>query len=128
MTVLRPTSPSLPLWPLPLACALLPFVATWIAFTLSLHAGHIEACNPFWDGCTSISRAARHGLANPVFRAFVLPCAMLQILFWWLCRHWLLAQGQAVNRSLPMLGLIAGAFLILYATFLGTEGDIYRLL
>lgn len=118
----------LPLWPLPLACALLPVVATWTAFALSLHEGHIDACNPFWDGCTSISRAARHGLGNHVFRAVLLPCAMLQILFWWLCRHWLTRTGRPVGPGLAALGATAGLFLILYATFLGTEGDIYRVL
>ncbi len=120
--------PALPLWPLPLACAVLPFTVTWIAYALSAQSGHVEPCNPFWDGCTSISRAARHGLSNHIFRAVMLPCAMLQILFWWLCRHWLLRQGRAAGIALPILGLIAGLFLILYATFLGSDGDIYRLL
>jgi hypothetical protein len=29
-------------------------------------------------------------------------------------------------RALPPLGLLAGAFLVLYGTFLGTEGEAYR--
>jgi hypothetical protein len=33
-----------------------------------------------------------------------------------------------MGSSLPWLGLVAGVFLLLYGTFLGTEGDIYRLL
>ena len=126
MTARQPSE--LPLWPLPLACAVLPFIGTWIAFVLSVQAGHIDPCNPFWDGCTSISRAARHGLGNHVFRAVMLPCAMLQILFWWLCRHWLLREGREAGAALSALGLTAGTFLVLYATFLGTEGDVYRLL
>lgn len=124
-----PSTPvPLPLWPLPLLCALLPLVATWIAFALSVQGGHIEACNPFWDGCTSISRAARHGLGNAVFRALVLPAAMLQVLLWWLLRHWLRDRGRDPGAALSALGLVAGAFLALYATFLGTEGEIYQLL
>lgn len=119
---------SVPLWPLPVIIAVLPLVATWTAFALSAQAGFVDACNPFWDGCTSISRAARHGLGNHVFRAVMLPCATLQILFWLAARHWLRYDGRAGGRHLPWLGLVAGTFLILYATFLGTEGEIYQLL
>lgn len=127
--MVTPTPPgSLPLWPLPALCAALPFVATWLAFALSAQAGHIEACNPFWDGCTSISRAGRHGLANPLFRALVLPAAALQVVHWWLLRHWLRELGRDPGPALTVLGLVAGAFLALYATFLGTEGDVYRML
>lgn len=128
MTLPPSSAVRLPLWPLPLLCALLPLAATWIAFALSVHGGHIEACNPFWDGCTSISRAARHGLGNAVFRALVLPAAMLQVLLWWLLRHWLRGLGRDPGPALSALGLVAGAFLVLYATFLGTEGAIYQLL
>lgn len=123
-----PAAVLLPLWPVPLLCAALPLAATWIAFALSVQGGHIEACNPFWDGCTSISRAARHGLGNAVFRALVLPAAMLQVLLWWLLRHWLRGRGRDPGAVLSALGLVAGAFLVLYATFLGTEGAIYQLL
>ncbi len=116
------------LWPLPALVAILPLLATAIAFALSARHGHIDACNPFWDGCVSISRAARHGLGNHVFRAIMLPCATLQIAFWWLCRHWLRSQGRPAGRMIAALGTVAGLFLVLYATFLGTEGDVYRLL
>lgn len=116
-------------WPLPALAAVLPFVATWTAFALSVHDGHIEACNPFWDGCTSISRAARHGLGNPVFRAVMLPAATLQIAFWMLCRHWLQQQStRSASSAISLCGIVAGLALILYATFLGTDGDLYRLL
>jgi len=33
--------------------------------------------------------------------------------------------GRAL-RALPWIGLLAAAFLVLYGTFLGTEGDAYR--
>lgn len=125
---MRPPAASLPLAWLPTAAAVLPVLATLLAWSLSVANGHIEACNPFWDGCTSISRAARHGLGNHVFRALMLPCAMLQILFWGLCRHWLQAGGRPAGATLSWLGLVAGSFLILYATFLGTEGAIYQVL
>lgn len=121
---------SLPLWPLALACALLPVLTVHLAWWLSVADGHIPFCIPYLEGCTSISRAARHGLGNHVFRAIMLPTAMLQILLWLGARQWLAARHSNAwaGWSLPWLGLVAGVFLILYGTFLGTEGDIYRLL
>jgi hypothetical protein len=118
----------LPLWPLPLIAGLLPALATAAAFWLSVAADYITACNPLIDGCVSISRAARHGLANHVFRALMLPAATLQAVTWLLATRWLMDLGAA-GRSmkwLPWLGTIAGVFLVLYGTFLGTEGEAYR--
>lgn len=118
-----------PLWPLPLAAGLLPLVATLLAYTWSIRLDLAPACNPFIDGCVSISRAARHDLPNILFRALVLPAAVLQIGCWLLCPAWLRSVGAPADRwqrALPWLGSIAGAALILYASFLGTEGDGYR--
>lgn len=119
---------TLRLWLLPLVAGLLPAAAVASAFWISVAQESIAACNPFVDGCVSISRAARHGLANHVFRALVLPAAVLQGLTWLLCVPWLRDLG-AIGRPLrwlPWLGACAAAFLVLYGTFLGTEGDAYR--
>ena len=56
----------------PLAAALLPLVATLVAYGLSIRLGLVPACNPFIEGCVSISRAARHDLPNILFRALLL--------------------------------------------------------
>ena len=118
-----------PAWPLPFAAGLLPMLATLAAYPLSVRLGLVELCNPFLDGCTSISRAARHGLPNHLFRALLLPAAVLQGLSWLLCAAWLRGLGATTTRklrALPWLGLTAVAFLVLYGTFLGTEGSTYR--
>jgi hypothetical protein len=127
----RPASPAngWPAWPLPLLAGLLPFVGTVLAYTLSVRLGLIESCNPFLDGCVSISRAARHGLPNHLFRALLLPAAALQALCWMLCVAWLRTRGVVTTRklrALPWIGMAAAVFLVLYGTFLGTEGDAYR--
>lgn len=121
--------PASELWPLPLIGGLMPAVAAvlalWLSFTLDL----IPPCNPFLDGCVSISRAARHDLPNHIFRALVLPAAVLQALTWLLCAGWLKglgAEARGTLRVLPWLGILAGIFLVLYGTFLGTEGQAYR--
>lgn len=117
------------LWPLPLLAALLPLAATAVAYHLSIQLGLVPACNPFVDGCVSISRAARHDLPNILFRALLLPAAVLQALCWLLCPAWLRTLGAAPDgwqRALPALGVAAGVVLVLYGTFLGTEGEGYR--
>ncbi len=119
-----------PLFWLPLACALIPVFAVHVAWWLSVRDGHVPFCIPYLEGCTSISRAARHGLGNHVFQFLMLPCAVLQMLLWTSARAWLrqVHPDPRAGVALPWLGLIAGVFLILYANFLGTDGDLYRLL
>jgi hypothetical protein len=113
----------IPLWPLPLLITLLFVVAAHTAYLLSIQGGHVPACMPYTEGCVSISRAARHGLGNHVFRLLVIPCAVLHALVWLLSRHWL--HGGWVMAALGILSAIA---LAVYATFLGTEGETYRFL
>lgn len=120
-----------PLWPLPLAAGALPLFATVIAYALAIRLELAPACNPFLEGCVSISRAARHDLPNILFRALMLPAAVLQIACWLLCPAWLRsidAKPDGWLRALPWLGVGAGIALILYGAFLGTEGVGYRLL
>ncbi|MGH8710880.1 MAG: hypothetical protein ACREVA_06145 [Burkholderiales bacterium] len=122
-------APASPLWALPLAAGLLPAIAALAALWLSIRFDLMPACNPFFDGCVSISRASRHDLPNHVFRALVLPAAALQALAWLLCAAWLKglgAEARATLHWLPWIGVLAGVFLVLYGTFLGTEGQAYR--
>jgi hypothetical protein len=122
--------PGWPLWPLALVAGLLPAVAALVAYALAVQAGLAPSCNPFVEGCVSISRAARHDLPNHVFRALVLPAAVLQALTWLVQAQALRDLGtRAAERSaavLALLGVAAGAALILYGSFLGTEGAAYR--
>ena len=120
---------SLRLWWLPLAAGLLPAAAAIVAFGLAVSQGQFPACNPLLDGCVSISRAGRHDLPNIVFRALLLPGATLQAIAWLLAGSWLRRLGAPPDRptkALPWLGLTAALFLLLYGTFLGTEGHGYQ--
>jgi hypothetical protein len=127
---LQPGAGGLPLWPLALLAGLLPLVATLAAWALSVRLELVPGCNPFWDGCTSISRAARHDAPNYVFRTLMLPAATLQGLVWLLAAQWLVREQGARSglRALAVLGVAAAAALVLYGSFLGTEGRTYRLL
>jgi hypothetical protein len=122
------SAPSLPLWPLALLAGLLPLVAALAALWLSMRLNLVPQCNPFFEGCVSVSRAARHDLPNHLFRALMLPAATLQALVWLLAARWL-RQGLGPTRglrALAPLGLVAAVALVLYGTFLGTEGQVYR--
>jgi len=128
MDTSRSPNDGLALWPLPLLCALLPLVAAHLALWLSLRDGLVPACNPYLEGCVSISRAARHGLGNHLFRMVMLPTASLQAFCWLAAAHWLRRNGGGAARILPWLGLLAAVFLALYATFLGSDGAVYQLM
>ena len=111
--------------------ALLPTLAAVGAAWWSMRTGLVPSCNPFFEGCVSISRAARHDLANHWFRALMLPAATLQGVVWIVAARWL--RGLPIERArgerwIAPLGVMAAIALVLYATFLGTEGPIYRLL
>lgn len=119
----RPDRASLPLWPLPLLIALLFLIAAHAAYLLSIQGGNVPACVPYAEGCVSISRAARHGPGNALFRLLVIPCAVLHALVWLLALRWL--RGGA---AMAALGVVSAVALAVYATFLGTDGEAYRFL
>ena len=86
MSASAATSVDRALWPLALLAGLLPLVATAIAYFMSTRMGLVPECNPFFEGCVSISRAARHDLPNILFRALLLPLLGLANVFlplWW---------------------------------------------
>ncbi len=108
---------------------LVPLAAAHLAFLVSAAQGYVDACVPYWDGCTSISRAGRFGLGNTIFRSLMLPHAAQLVLFWALTWHWLRALRPDARRSttaILLLGVVAALFLTLYACFLGVEGSIYQ--
>ncbi|TKS54178.1 hypothetical protein E4582_04935 [Luteimonas yindakuii] len=117
----------IPLWPLPLAIALLFLLGTHAAWALSVHAGIVPGCVPYLEGCTSISRAAREGDGNHVFRLLMLPNALAIGLHWWLAARWLAGIG-AGGRTVLGAGVVAAMALAVYVTFLGSDGEVYRFL
>lgn len=115
-------------WPawLALAVALLPALAAHAAYALSIRDGYAPGCMPYWDGCTSISAAARHGVGNLLFKAAMLPCALLLGVLWWQARRWLARLGDDPGPAMVVLGVIAAIALAAYVVFLGVEGEISR--
>lgn len=108
---------------------LLPLFCVHASWIWSSSVGAIPWCLPYWDGCASISRAARSSDALFLFRAGMILSAAWLIMYWRLCSHFL-QRWKFAQRSLAMLilGYLGAMFLVLYADFLGTEGTVYRLM
>lgn len=116
-----------------LLAGVLPIVAAHLAYLMNVHAAADLApefiCMPYTEGCVSISRAARSGPGLHLFRAVMLPTAALMLISWELVREWLTRLGACRPRrawTLAGLGFVGAIFLVIYATWLGTEGDWYR--
>ncbi|MFE8072341.1 hypothetical protein QQM79_14890 [Marinobacteraceae bacterium S3BR75-40.1] len=106
-----------------------PFVAVNGALIMATSQGHLAPCLPYLDGCFSISRAARSGDAIFLFRGFMMPLSMLMVLYWIVHRRWLieLAGGRWLRHDVILiLAVIAALALVVYADFLGTDGQVYR--
>lgn len=110
---------------------LVPWVGIMTAYFLSAQAGEIPSCFPHLDGCTSISSVGRHPPGFFIFKATMLPVAAFTMIYWKLCYDWLAAMGDTArwqNSAMLWLGLLSSLALIPYIVFLGSEGDVYRLL
>ncbi len=107
---------------------IVPLVAVVGAYSISIHQELQPACVPLWDGCTSISRAARYGDALFWFRGLMMPLSMLLVIYWLFQWHWLtsLAGSRRRHGAILWLGVISALALVLYANFLGSDGDFYR--
>jgi GNAT superfamily N-acetyltransferase len=113
------------------ATALWPLVAIHVAWLISVGHGAIEFCNPYWDGCTSISRAARQEPAIYWFRATMLPYGWLLAAYWALAWRWLALVNPTARlrrHAMLLMGLTGSVFYLLYATYLGEGGEVPQVL
>jgi hypothetical protein len=116
-----------PDWLPPLAGAVLAAAAVHGAWLLSRAAGHVPDCVPHLEGCHSVSEAARHGAANVLFKALMIPNAFVQAWTWMIAARWVATRTGApeANRGLVPLGILAATALVVYAIALGSDGDLY---
>lgn len=109
---------------------LLPLLVVHGAWLWSSMAGAIDACVPYWSGCTSISRAARSSDALFLFRAVMTFNAALLVNYWLHASRFLTLYSapKTITRTLTIIGITGAIFLVLYANFLGSDGSFYQLL
>jgi hypothetical protein len=112
---------------------LLPILVVHVAYVLNIYTGNeLETrfvCWPYLDGCVSISRASRSGPGLYLFRAVMLPCTVLLLLFWKDVRSWLSSLDccrPKMGRMIFYLGAVGAVSLVFYVTALGSEGEWYR--
>lgn len=116
-----------------LLAALLPFAAVQLTYLVAASHGLVDWCFPYLDSCTSISATGRKPPASYLFRATMLPAAVVLMGYWWLNYIWLghlqRQRGnsrQPANRWMLVLGIVACIGLVLYVTVLGERGDAWR--
>ena len=115
---------------IPLVTALLPVIAVHLCYLLAAYLGHLSWCFPYFADCVSISATGRHAPESFVFRAAVIPTAVLMMIYWKLSAEWLKAlgsQSSRLNRLMLSIGITAALGLFIYAAVLGEAGDLYRL-
>ena len=114
---------------LALIIVILPLFTTNAVYLLSAYEGFIPWCIPYFDGCTTISQAARSGNSIFIYRATMIAYSVLLIWFWIYASHWLtLLYGRTTKtaRIILWLGIIGAIFLMVYIDFLGTTGEVNR--
>ena len=114
----------------PLVVALLPFTAIHVCYLIAAYMGHVPWCNPYLESCTSISATGRQSPEAHLFRATIIPSAILMMVYWVLVQAWLktLTDRMVIARRVMLgFGLVASLGLIIYATVLGEIGSGYTL-
>ena len=108
--------------------AVIPTLTVNVCYAVSSAQGLVPVCIPYFEGCTSISSAGRYGVSYYLFKGGMAVSAILLVLFWRQMSGWI---GAGAGRGAPVVaftGMGGAAFLVLYAAFLGSEGDIYFLM
>lgn len=115
---------------LPLVTGLVPLIGINLAYWIGVNADVLPSCIPYFDGCTSISATGRYPPGDRLFRAIMLPQAVLLAVTWSFAVLWLRSSSPHSKAAVPTLifGLIGAAALILYVSYLGTKEPFYELM
>lgn len=115
---------------LPLLAAALPLIAMFGALWIGIASETLPACFPPLDGCFSISATGRKPPGSFLFRAVMLPHALLLAFLWYLTVLWLRSLDADLRRSttnaILISGLVGSLALVVYVTFLGTKEPLYE--
>jgi hypothetical protein len=116
---------------LPIVVGLVPIFTVFTCYWIAIDAAGLPVCNPFLDGCTSVSATGRHPPASYLFKATMLPQSILLSAYWLFNVAWLRALQRSANvassgATVGVIGVTGSLFLILYVTFLGTEQPFYE--
>jgi hypothetical protein len=115
---------------LPLVTALVPIVGINIAYWLGVQHDNLPSCFPYIDGCTSISSTGRYPPGDRLFRAVMLPQAVLLALTWHFSVLWLKSLRPASHhgRTVLVAGLVGALALIIYVSYLASNDPFYEIM
>jgi hypothetical protein len=113
---------------LPLLAGIAPVAGITLAYWLGVNNDVLPSCNPYVDGCTSISATGRYLPGSLLFRAVMLPQSILLVVVWYLSARWLraIAPTSKAAGAVKLFGLVGALCLVLYVTFLGTQAPFYE--
>jgi hypothetical protein len=116
---------------LPLITGFAPIFAVHVSYLIGIRAGILPACIPYIEGCISISATGRYPPASFLFKSVMMPEAILMAVYWLFSVAWLRSLSRTADRSdkvgtsIAVFGVAGALFLIVYVTFLGTQGPVY---
>ena len=115
---------------LPLLVALAPIIGVNLAYWIGVDNGNLPSCFPYIDGCTSISATGRYPPGDRLFRAVMLPQAVLLATTWYLAVLWLRATRPDSRASTTVLvsGLTGALALIVYVSYLASNDPFYEIM
>ena len=105
-----------------LLVSIIPFIAIHLSFILSVQNEYLSLCNPYIDGCYSISRVARQPSSIIIFKVLMLISALFLFFLW----PKLFKPNY--NKMLILIGRLGSLFLIAYIVALGEEGFFYEIM
>jgi len=105
-----------------LLVSIIPFIAIHLSFILSVQNEYLSLCNPYIDGCYSISRVARQPSSIIIFKVLMLISALFLFFLW----PRLFKPNY--NKLLILIGRLGSLFLIAYIVALGEEGFFYEIM
>jgi hypothetical protein len=116
---------------LPLITGFAPIFAVHVSYLIGIRAGVLPACLPYVEGCISISATGRYPPSSFLFKSVMMPEAILLVAYWLFSVAWLRSLSRTADRSdkvgtsIAVFGVAGALFLIVYVTFLGTQGPVY---
>ena len=114
-----------------LITALAPIIGINLAYWIGVAYDNLPSCIPYIDGCTSISSTGRYPPGDRLFRAVMLPQAVLLAVTWYATALWLrVARPEATRAATTTLvaGLLGAVALIVYVSYLASNDPFYEIM
>lgn len=114
-----------------LVTALAPIIGINLAYWIGVSYDHLPSCIPYIDGCTSISSTGRYPPGDRLFRAIMLPQAVLLAVIWYFTASWLRVISPDARRAATTTlagGLFGALALIVYVSYLASHDPFYEIM